>query len=283
LKNLILKQIKENKKYEFIFLIYIFLMFICIIFDSNILYIIYKYISDMEYRNNIMDFYNVYDFMKCLIKFLFDTISNLEWHFDYIVIWGTNIFQISLPFLAVVGFSKFKTKYTKKIKRDAIIEAIKISTATFLAYLLFFTIVIIICKGKCSTYITREFLIDIFGKSFYFEHIYLYYIIDGFIRFFFMSFIYAYSGGLLSLSYNKKSEIKNLVCYYFITIYFALSIISTILIYTIGNAAIYFGPQTIMIAGTYFNINSILIIAINLIPLVICLTIFHIRKGNHET
>lgn len=253
-------------------------MFICAILNTNIIKVIYEYASNETFKNDMMSTYSNFNFTSCFFEVMIDTLKNYEWNFDYIIIWATNIFQISLPFLAIFGYMNNKYFYKSdknKFKMFAKKESFKMSVSIFSAYLFFFILIIIICKGRLSTYITREFLIDIFGEKFYFNHTYLYYLIDGFIKYFIMSYIYVYSGSLLSYAFNGIK--KN--CYYFIIIYFSLSIVSTLLEYLIGDIAIYLGPHSIMIAGSFLKISSVTMIIVNLLPLIISSILFH-RKNN---
>lgn len=275
---------KINKKYIYLILTYIFIMFFCTFLDTNVVKIISKYFSNETFKNEIMIIYNNFNFISCLFEIVVDIIKNYEWNFDYIIIWSTNIFQISLPFLAIFGFFNYKNcKNNDKLsfKKLAKKDSIKAAICVFIAYLIFFLLIIIICQGKHSTYITRQFLSDILGDKFYFNHIYLYYLIDGFIKYFIMSYIYIYSGSLLSYTFNDIINNKNVLCYYFIIIYFFLSIVSTILVYIIGDMAIYSGPHSIMIAGTFLNISSLIMFAVNLLPLIISCILFY-KKGRKE-
>lgn len=271
------KTMKNYKKYIVLSLVYLLIMIICMFLETNILTLLFHFFSNNTYRDKIMNIYNDYNLIACFIKLIYNLFSNFEWSIDYIIIWSTNIFQFSLPFVAILGFLWEEESKKSHNMMISIKCATKMASSTFIAYIIFYLLVIIICRGHFSTYISRSFLCDIFGKSFYYNHAYVYYLIDGFVKFFLMTFIYSYCGSLMSVSLNNESKIY--FCYYLPIIYFCFSIISTLLVYVIGDISMYLSPLTIMIAGSYFNISTPIIILVNFIPALICSLIYHMKMS----
>ena len=260
------------KKYK----LYITILFSCLLImilftinETNIIYILKNFLSNVEYRENfalaestIKENLNVFE----VIQLVF---SEYKWTYDYMTIWGTNIFQVLIPCLsAITGllfFNKMHTIYkialyrsqekntfkffTKEAKKDSR----KMAFSIFLSYLTFSFICLFISKGARNLSISRELFLDLLGDRFYYNHTYIYYLLEGFIRFYIVPFIYSMFSCALSLMYNNKKQ----VFFAPIVYYFGLTLFSLALQYIIGNFAIYINPTTIMVSGSYENINTI--------------------------
>ena len=184
-----------------------------------------------------------------------------------------------LPFFAILGsIIKNKNEYNIDLK-NIMTNSIKLSFSVFLAYFLFYCIVIMICGGSYGTYISREIFLDILGRDFYSNHVYMYYLIDGLVRFLFAPFVYISGGMMLSECFRKR------IWFYFsiIAFYFELSMISTFLTNSISNNFIYINPSSIIISGNYTNISTPLIILFNLFFLITILLIYVKKIGGKKS
>lgn len=253
-------------------------MFLTVIMETDIFRLFYEFLLKQSYRDKVMNIYNDYNFITCLGKLLKEAWVSFNWSFDYVNIWGTNIFQIVPPFLAIVSaisYTNIKQQYDIKIMVN---HSCKISLSVFIGYCLFYSLMSILSQHVYSPTIIRSLFIDILGEKFYFNHIYIYYLLDGSIRFFVIPFIYSLSGNLLisTLLDNKK-------CVYFIIFYYFIgTFICNVLTYLIGPFGIYLNPTTIMISGAYTHINTILLLMTSFIPLIISVVLYKINILNHK-
>lgn len=260
---------KEMKIFVSFFLITFILMFVFLIFETGLLNAGYNFITNLEYQGNIVKFYQK-PYFESLFLLMKDWWMNYERNFDSVMIWTTNCFQLLLPFFGIFVAIIYKKRITQKDQKQIVKFSFKLAISTFLAYVLFYIFVLNFCNMYFSDYITRELFLDILGESFYYEHIYFYYILEGSIRFLLVPFIY--SASCIFLSYVVKNEIY---CYYYITIaYFFLSTFGSILTYIFGDIFLYLMPNAIMISGGYENISTVMLITSNLLLFLICLKLF---------
>lgn len=261
-----------------IFCLIFFLMIISAVYEIGIFDSIYNYIIDVKFREKTMNLYNNYNYIDCLLRTVLEKWNDFEWNFDYIIIWSTNIFQIVLPFFTILG-SVLWTQQKKEInKRDIYVASLKMSASIFLAYAVFYILIIIICHGNYSDYITRELFLDLLGDSFYSDHIYLYYFLDGVVRFLFAPFIYISSGMYLSASFKNKIWLH----YYVVILYFYLSMISILLSYIIDSTFIYLNPMSIILFGSYTYVSTPLLLLVNIIPLKVSQYIYTKKQVKYE-
>lgn len=288
-----LKNKKEAKRYMLLFLVCFLVMVICTLYETNIFYILKNFIFNAEYRENFtLAESNIKENIN-ILQVINQVISNYDWRFDYSIIFGTNFFQLILPCIVSISglifynkyhsifkFSIHKHKsYDKYIKNEIKTESLRTSLSIFGSFLLFYAFILLITKGSLSTYsVDRTLFIDLFGNSFYYKIPHLYYILDGLVRFFLVPFIYTYfSCTVAILAKSQKQAFFSSNIYYY-----GLSVIGFGLYYIVGNAALYINPSVIMASGSYSNINTILLLLFNSIPLFISELILKGKKHDKE-
>lgn len=164
----------------------------------------------------------------------------------------------------------YKSKQFKKILLKTVFKnAFSIALSVYIAYLLFFTLLLVISNGlnsavynnQVATY--SDFLLDFLGSNFYQLHPIIYHVVDGFIKFFLYIILYSLFAQALVLVFTNKLYIIFLP----IIFYYTLNIISFVLAASGFDYYYYLSPSTI-VAHTDFNeINSVLLLGIAFIPL----------------
>ncbi len=274
-----------------------FIIFVLLIYtfcaDNGVSYII-KYIFNSEYRNN---YCKLTDIQPCRIKNVFDLIyyellTNKSNFFEYSLESGASLWVLFVPLPASIVSYKFyrdvntigkmemyrEDNYGKYIINRTLKNAFKTATAVYAAYLAFFMLCVIYKNGYFSPDIIRDFLLDWLGKSFYLEHRYLYYLLEGGIRFFIVPFIYTWFAQMASLEAKSVKMAIFFPCIY----YYGLTILGFGFIGLFGRIGIYFSPTTILASGDYNNVNSAGLFAIHLIPIIIGIIILTKKKKHVE-
>ena len=91
-------------------------MLISILSETNIFYIAKEYIFNLDYRNDFIKNSDIpFDSKLDLLNILKFELKNFKWSYDYIIIWGTNIFQLLIPIFAAIAALIFYKK-NKTIK-----------------------------------------------------------------------------------------------------------------------------------------------------------------------
>lgn len=286
--NKIVDCVKKNQMFIWTFLLCFFIMVVCSLNEINFFQIITKYIFNSDYRENFFinsDMqvvandvpHNIFG----LVQYLFRTGM---FEFDYLIVTATGIFQILIPFFPIFGGIAFyrtynsiykcslikTTSYKKQIYKDLLWGACKLACALFGAYLCLFLIVNLsgaAMPDSQNIARAREFLLDWLSIDFYFQNTKLYFLIEGFFRFFYIPFIYTmFAQAAVLLFVNVRDIFLVNIAYYF-----GLSAIGYALALLIPNFAFYLNPSAFMASGTYVNINSLLFIGINSIPLILAI------------
>ena len=267
----------------FIFMVYTVLQ------RQNILTIIFKYIFDVNYRTDFAPD-RVIEGVMTIPRMIIFVIKDSYWSFDSAIVDGTSLFQLIIPFLGVIGGIMFYRKHTsiatyefyrvndyrKTILQDILLVSAKIACSIFIGYVAYLTFVNFLIGKNPHISGERDFLVDIFGKSFYSNSIYIYFLIEGWFQFFLVPFVYAVLSSSICLIAKSEKQVIFYPCLY----YFGLSALGFGLTYIIGINAFYFNPTIIMASGDYIDINSLLLIFIACIPLIIGLTII-VRETKH--
>ncbi|MDR1819093.1 MAG: hypothetical protein LBR15_02460 [Methanobrevibacter sp.] len=126
--------------------------------------------------------------------------------------------------------------------------------------------------------IPKSFLLDIFSDNFYRNNAYQYYLIEGSIKFLLIPFVFSMFAQSFVLIFSNLKVVVFLPCLY----YYGLAVISFIMYNFIGDNNIYLNPSTILANSDYDNLNSVLLIGINLIPLLIAIIIIKIMDKRVE-
>ena len=262
--------------------------------ETNIFYILKQFIFNSEYRNNFtLAESNIKENIS-IIEVVKRTFLEFDWAYDYMLIWGTNIFQVLIPCLSAISgllfFNKLETIYKisfhrskeknifKFLSKEASNDSLKLASSIFIAFFIFSIICLIISNCITNVNEPRELFLDILGDNFYFNHTYLYYLLEGFVKFFVIPYIYSMLSCSLSLiSKNKKQAFFSTLIYYF-----GLTMFSLALQLIIGNIAIYINPTTIMVSGSYEYINTIVLLLFTTVPLIISYIIMYRKSINVE-
>lgn len=260
-------------------------MLISMINETNIFYMIKEFIFNEDYRNNYANNSDIpIDFDVNLLNIIKFNLATYNWTYDYILIWGTNIFQLLIPIFASISASLFynksqsigklminkEKKYRTFIFKEILINSLKIARSIFSAYIVFFIIAIVISKRTTSVNISRTFLTDILGNEFYYNHTQIYYLLDGFIRLFFVPLVYSFFACSISLFCKNYKQVFLIP----IILYYGATLIS-FAIRNLSKIGIYMSPLLIMVPNEYSNINSYCTLIVPMIAILISIcTIF---------
>jgi hypothetical protein len=294
-----LKQIlNRNKLFIILFICISFFVFCWYLYDNNV----------FEQISNYLFHYN--DFLKANIlsdtpftgsnffDYLIDVFNNPGlYYFDYNIIFAFQMFQLLMPiFYSIIGYYFYKQYHSylvlefyriqnnfRFLVSKMVINSLKLSVCIFFSFLLFYLYLFIICKGNFvmnphNDDIPKSFLLDIFSDNFYRNNAYQYYLIEGSIKFLLIPFVFSMFAQSFVLIFSNLKVVVFLPCLY----YYGLAVISFIMYNFIGDNNIYLNPSTILANSDYDNLNSVLLIGINLIPLLIAIIIIKIMDKRVE-
>lgn len=270
--------LKKNGIFIIVYLFLFMLMFFTIFNHLGLFRPLLNYIFNYEewqITNAVTDYVFHGNGVFSYFEFLTE-ISPLE--YDYMLIFGTQYMQLLPPIFAMISgiyilrvtkktmlmeicrYNNYKFYIIKKIT----ISSLKTAICVFLAYLSYFLFCYLISSGKLfsTDQVLRTFLIDIFGVNFYLKNTFIYYLVEGFIRFFVITFVYSFITSTAVMFFEKEKYALLIAPIW----YYGLSVIFYVLQTFIGTIAIYFNPSTIMATGDYIEINSYLLILLSLFP-----------------
>lgn len=202
-----------------------------------------------------------------------------DWRFDYMIIFGTNYFQLLLPCITslagvfifirnktIYNYSIYRNKiYKNYLKSEILRNSLLFSITIFLSYITFFVLIFYITKGKNTDYLTRTLFIDIIGNSFYYNHTHLYYFLDGCIRFLLIPFVYSFFSSTVALLCQSMKKMLFMSNIY----YYGMCAIGFVFYFLFGDIALYINPSVIMASGSYSYINTLLLLLFSMVPIVI--------------
>ncbi|WP_423363959.1 hypothetical protein [Mycoplasma sp. P36-A1] len=293
------KIIDNNKVYIILTLVLSSFIFITYLSENGFFERLYIFVFD---NNNFIERNKMSDapFLKQgtieYIKYIFEDQSYKK--FDFNMIFSFYFFQLLIPLFmsisAYLNFEKYNNidvyiiyrekSYFKFMLKSITINALKISSAVFTSFLIFYIFMIVVSNGETSLDIhdlnslPKSFLLDLFGGSFYSNNLYLYYLIEGFIKFFMV--IFSYSLFAQSLVFILKN-IKEIIFAPFL-LYYGLIMFSFVIMDAFPDISLYISPSTIMANSDYADLNSIILLSGALIPLVISMIIMFWRSKNAE-
>lgn len=208
--------------------------------------------------------------------------------FSSSLIISTGIFQIIVPLFPMpviyefyrqfhtIGKNKFYRfkNYQSYLVKDIFVRSLKLAISIFMSYSVLFLVCYLVKGDKLTNVIEREILLDLLGREFYLNHHFLYFYLEGMIRFFIIPFIYAFFGqGVVLLAKSAKFAMAIPSFYYY-----GLTVLGFALRFVIGNRFIYITPTTIMASGDYLKINTLALFIVHLIPLIIGYAIIAYRS-----
>lgn len=156
-------------------------------------------------------------------------------------------------------------------------NSLKLALSIFGAYFIFLVIVQIISDPTLNQgSIARHFLLDIFGDDLILKYKFVYYLIEGSIRFFLIPFAYSFLAQASVLCFDNLKEVVAVPIVY----YYLLTFIGYGFAVFQNNLYLYFSPAVIMSNGSFTGIHSLLLILINMLPLFIGIILIT-RKTKH--
>lgn len=227
----------------------------------------------------------VFNIMKSVI-------SNMQFTFDVSVIFGTMWFQIIIPLFATISGVAFyqiynsnlklkiirKERYKQTILKEILFNSLKLGSVIFAAYLVFISCAYLISTPGSLGSSERTLFSDLIGNGLFLNHTFLYFIMEGIVRFFMIPFAYATLSQSFALFDKSLKEVIAAPILY----YYGLSAIGFAMAMVVPQLAIYINPSVIMANGSYEQFNSIVLILINMLPLLIGLGIIYWRTKNVE-
>ena len=271
---------KMNKFYVWISVTCLLILLLWSFYTMELYWMIGNYFTDEKYRSQA-GYGNSVFWPLGIFPMIWDWLTNSFIHFDYTIIFGTNLAQIFVPALAsVAGICFYKhfhsvfqmslyrvRKYDIYLLKEISVYAGKMALAFFVAYLLFYVFIYNLSGGALMEYTGRELLLDILGDNFYYEHTYLYYILDGVVRFLYMPFVYAFLSCSLAVVCRSEKQVFLLSNIY----YYGMTIVGFATYMSWGQASLYINPSVIMASGSYYDINTWLLLLNNFIPVLFSL------------
>lgn len=288
----ILRYIRKLKIEASIFAIILFISILSVLFDTNSFAVIYRYLTfepvrlatDMVAKeNNLSTFIYLLNYSLSIGKPL-----------DVVIIWGTFMFQLILPFIATIGVFRFykkhtginkliyyrKQNYIQSIRKLALNESIRISLSIFSAYLMILVFYRLVGTTPVQEYYSignmpRTIFLDWLGNSFYYDFPFFYWSLEGLARFLLFPFIYSYCACILSvvvLSAKKSYLIVNL--YYVIAsaIFGGISLIGLPF-----QLDLYLNPSVILASGSY-DLKTLPLLLGTILPLLWVEIIFYKKR-----
>lgn len=286
----------KRKHIVLFFSVLILLIFSCVFIGTNYSFVLKRFFT--EGHTSFASYETSCKMEKiiteCTINNFFDLtrvyFSQLPYNFEYYISQATTLFLFLVPIISVVcGISinnwmssivyyqiyKVSDKKTFLMKKT-ILESFKFAVTVFLAYFIALTGIYFLSRNtEPSEYILKYFLLDIVGERFYTDYLYLYYFVDGIVRFFLIPFVYSILGAAIAFYTTSKKNIVIIPMIY----YFGISVISQIL-YKVTPLAIYINPVGIMANQAVVGYNSILLLGFTFVTLFVCL--YLIRKKVYE-
>lgn len=285
---MLVKYIKKYKIFIIIFIFSLLLMFLMTLYQTHVFYIVKQFIFNSEYRDNFVANSDIpINFDLNLFNIIKFVLGNFQWTYDYMLIWGTNIFQLLIPIFASICALIFynqnqtinnfiinkKKTYKSFLFKESFILSLKMATSIFLAFIIFYIFCIVFSKGVSSPNIFREFLLDIIGNDFYYKHTKMYYLLDGMIRMFLVPLIYSMFACSISLFLKSYKH----VFLFPIVYYFGLTLFSFAISYIV-DFGIYISPLIVMVHGDYANINSLYIMIMPLFAVLVSISLIFWRS-----
>ncbi len=275
----------EYKPYIIAGLVSLFLMILFFLMDQQLLFWIKKLMNHefdyMQYKRLYLGTddpsvpFTEWDFLRFTV-FNFPAMG-----FDTKIIFSTQLFQLFIPLYGVLAgicfyrerrtvyrFEYFRNcRYRRMIFLKAVKHSVCAALSVFVPYMLF-VIFMRIATGADPRWfgcMSRTLFDDVLPEGFYLRHIFAYYVLEGSVRFFLIPSVYAvFSEAAVLISPGFKTAAAAPVLYYY-----GLSAIGFALYWIIPQVSLYVNPSVIMAAGSYSDINTPLIIAINMIPMFI--------------
>lgn len=287
--------IKKNWVYPLAFLLTLLVILFGYLENINFFYIMRKVIFDRSARLNFFQqleierYHSIEPTLLNIAKYILNTYSNGS--FDANIILSTVWFQMIIPLFSIptciTFYLKYQTLYHStfykhKNYRSFLIKeifkhAFKLSFSIFSAYLLFMIVAKEMAHPTMLASESRTLFNDLLGSGFYQNHTILYFILEGGMRFFMMPFIYTCLGETVALlNVSLKYVIGAPLLYYY-----GLATVGYALAFLAPTISPYINPTAFMANGDY-ELNTLLLLTINFIPLYLSLGIVWYRSQHVE-
>ncbi|WP_100065986.1 hypothetical protein [Miniphocaeibacter massiliensis] len=279
------EKIKKNRIYIILFFITLIIFLFTALKEAGILNTIRLYYFDREVFEKLLMDYNIKipgNIFETLRLDIFTDFSFPEW----IIVFGNRLFQFVLPVYASIMGVYFYRKSIKNVeklnyketKKSIISNSLKFSIAMFSAYLLLCLFSLLIGNGQRMPGYTRPLFSDILGGNFYSNYTVLYFIMEGMLKYIFMPFVYAtFAQSLYLVSKKKVVNFLIPILYYVILFFIGLELIKREVV-----AGIYINPMTILAAGDYSYLSTVLLMLVSAIPLFAAKIIVDNKVKNQE-
>lgn len=275
--------IKRNKVNIIIFILCLLIMLYFMTSSTNIEYILKQYVSSEEYRKSIWtnDGIGFIEFVpeaeRSIFRLIWVILTKTPYQFDVSIIFGTALFSIFLPLFPMICTYDFYRYYHSIYKSAAYRgkgyradlnhtmhhNALKMAGTLFLSYFIYMCIVkAAASEPNGAPY--RSLLHEIFNDRFYGEHTFIYFFIEGLIRFFWMPYIYCRMGEAAVLYESDWKKPVFLPALY----YYGLTAAGMALANVIPVLSIYISPAVLMANGD-FEFNSFILLAVNALPMIL--------------
>lgn len=249
--------------------------------STNIEWIVKQYVSSEEYRELIWTDDGIGVFVpeaeRSVFRLIWVVLTNFRYQFDVSVIFGTALFSIFLPIFSMICTYDFyryyhsiytsaayrKKGYRSDLNHTMHHKALKMAGTLFLSYFVYMCIVQAVTTAPNGAPY-RSLLHEIFNDRFYGDHTFIYFFVEGLIRFFWMPYIYCRMGEA-SVLYETDWKITVFMPALY---YYGLTAAGMALSNILPELNIYLSPAVLMANGD-FEFNSFLLLAVNAIPLVL--------------
>lgn len=205
--------------------------------------------------------------------------------FDFSMIFSAYFFQLIIPLFAVVSgiafykiyntifqFKAYKSRkrYRFQLLFEMFKHSSKLSLAMYIPYLIFLLFI-----NSVSTELVsgagRTLFSDLLGSEFYLTHTVLHFVLEGFILFFLMPFVYSMlAQSIVVLNLSVKEVVAAPLVYYY-----GFSALGFALYTIVPNVSLYLNPSVLMASGSYDYFNTIGLILVNMVPLFIAIGIVY--------
>lgn len=278
-------------KLEFGLIFFVFsTMMLYTYYDNGVFSSVFRYITQSNFRNTINGVL-INENTNVVYYYLVRPFANIP--FDEIIIWGTMLFQLFIPFLACIFCIRYysehttinkmkyhrKSNYKNSIFRDIIWISFKCAATIFAGYLIFYIITITVSPNPVENpdyILPRTLILDIVGNAFYYSFPKIYWFLEGFIRFFIVPFQFSIAACIFSLIFkSSRTSYITVVGYYFIMSAIMAAVGQFNLPYQIH---LYLNPSVIMASGSY-NLNTIPLLLCSFIPSILSILIFNSMWG----
>ncbi|MBW9212435.1 MULTISPECIES: hypothetical protein [Terrabacteria group] len=278
---------KKRQLYVLISILSLLIFVIETLHETGFLQSTFEWLTSASYRENYCRFS---DIQPCHVNSLFSMLEAERSFllFNHNVVMGVMMYQIILPLaLGVLTYHfykwfreigkmemvRFKTKKRYLIHKISQ-ESFYFSLFLYVAFILYYFLVLWLTKGRVANEVTREILLDWFGKSLILNHPYFYFFLEGTVKFFVIPYIWGMIAGFLSLiSIQKYQSLLTIPI-----VFTGLEFISLALKTKLPNFYIYLNPKSILVSGDYPNIHTTWLFIIHIVILTLMYITFLYRN-----